>query len=323
MTIAFCGSAVKTTCLDSNGQASNFCFMHSQTLSTTGIARATSFVRRNAWLSAYVLLMVFGVSGVLVAEAPEQSTTAERNARLVRMSGRAKRVQVHSLADEVRKTSQLVTEPLFRYSDEPRRIIDATLWCWQSDGRPTALLKIEENARTPHSKPWLYCVVSLSSELIEVERDGGREFSSRRPGLDLRPLPNGPEPANTKAARLTQLRQLARRFSATIVRDPKDNRRDEMRLLPQPLYRYANPEAGLADAALFGLTATGTNPDGLLAIELHGKDTTSWRYGLARMTMEGLSVRLDNAEVWTAEFTSGTPGPFDTWHWFQAEDETP
>jgi hypothetical protein len=262
------------------------------------------------------------MSSVLVAQTPEPSGTGEQKARLAQMRGRAERVQVYTAAGEGRIASQLVAAPLFRYSDEPRRIVDATLWCWQNDGRPTALLKIEEYAR-PRGKPWLYCVVSLSTGLIEVEREERQAFSSQRPGLELQALPDGPKPAESMAARLTQLRQLARRFSATIVRNPKENRRDEMRLLTQPLYRYAQPEAGLYDAALFGLTATGTNPDALLAIELHGNEATSWRYGLARMTMEGLSVRLDKTEVWTAEFTPLTPGPFDTWHWFLDEDEMP
>ena len=263
-----------------------------------------------------------------VTHAPDdravaESDTTERKARLAQMRRLAERVRVDTLTEEDSTKSQLVADPLFRYSDELRGILDATLWCWQIEARPVALLKIERYEKLPHDKPWLYCIASLSSGLITAKWNSGQEFSSKAPGLEFRALSEAVMPADSKAARLTQLRQLARRFSATILRDPAENRRDEMRLLPQPLFRYANPDVGLIDAALFGFTATGTNPDVLLAVEMRGNDDVSWHYGIARMTMEGLSVQLDGATVWTAAFTSGARGPFDTWHWFHADGEMP
>jgi hypothetical protein len=238
------------------------------------------------------------------------------------MRERAEAVEVQVAGSERLPAARFVSEPLFRYSDEPRRIVDATLWCFEQDGRPAALLKIEKYATAPRNQPWLYCLASLSTELIRADWSDGRQFVARKPGLTLRALPDAPRPADSPAARLSQMKQIARRFTATIVQDAKRNQRDAMRLLPQPIYRYASPQQAVVDGAVFGLTATGTNPDLLLAIELHDKPAgaAAWHYGLAGMTSGGLTVRLDDAEVWTAPFTAGQQAPFDTWLWFRVAD---
>src|SRR4029450_9998270 len=38
---------------------------------------------------------------------------------------------------------KLNDKPVFRYDDQPRRFIDATMWVWTDQGRPMAFQKIE------------------------------------------------------------------------------------------------------------------------------------------------------------------------------------
>jgi hypothetical protein len=256
------------------------------------------------------------------AQPPGPAGEPDRAERLADMRQRVESVEVQVAGSDRLPLAKLVPEPLFRYSDEPRRIVDATLWCWQLEGRPVALVKIEKYASGPQNQPWLYCLASLSTELIQADWPDGQRFAARQPGLTMRPLPEAPPPAESPTARLSQMKQLSRRFTAIIVQDAKRDRRDVMRLLPQPIYRYASPQQAVVDGAIFGLTATGTNPDLLLAIEWHERPAgaAGWQYGLAGMTSGGLSVRLDDAEVWTAPFTAGQKGPFDTWLWFRAAD---
>ena len=70
-----------------------------------------------------------------------------------------------------------------------------------------------------------------------------------------------------------------------------------------------------------GFAASGTNPDALLAIELQ-QDAAGqvWRFGLARMTIFQVIVKLDEKQVWRVPFVpwQGTerPSKFDTWLFF-------
>ena len=106
---------------------------------------------------------------------------------------------------------------------------------------------------------------------------------------------------------------LARRFSATIV-EPATEDREEMRILPRPIHRYASPEAGVIDGAVFGLMTSGTNPGALVMLELRrsGSANPVWQYGIAGMTACAITVTLDSKEVWSKHFSKG-PAPFDNW----------
>lgn len=108
-------------------------------------------------------------------------------------------------------------------------------------------------------------------------------------------------PANSPARRLVQMRELARRFRASSYKD--DGAPNELRLMPQPLFRYQDNAQGTVDGALFAF-AEGNDAEALLLIEA----TTSargaggrWRYTLARMTSYRVAVRLDDQEVFVVE----------------------
>jgi hypothetical protein len=190
-------------------------------------------------------------------------------------------------------------EPILRYDDKPRNIMDATLWAWGTRGRPAAILKVESYPHNPADRRWLYGIVSLSPELIRVEGDEAWSWSSSRPGLDLRDVPRAPEPAGTEALRLVQMREIARRFEAHEDAGPARGRL-QLRLLPRPVDRYADPASGLQDGAIFGF-AYGTNPDLLLVVESRpqGDPAPRWRYGLARLGGGETFVSLDGQEVWS------------------------
>src|SRR5262249_8556871 len=130
------------------------------------------------------------------------------------------------------------------------------------------------------------------------------------------PIARAPAPAEAKAARLRQMKEIAGRFEATIIDTPLD-KRQQMRLLPRPLFRYESPVGDLLDGAIFGLTTNGTNPDAILAVELRkfGGPEPRWMFGVAGMTQGALSVRFDDKEVWTKPYAQ-TPGSYETWNWF-------
>jgi hypothetical protein len=214
---------------------------------------------------------------------------------------------------------ELLAAPVMSYADNPRNIHDARLWVFHQQQRPVALLKTEYMTITK-GREWLFCVASLATSPIEVTLANGREWNSSQPGLVWQPLPIELAPAGTPTARLRQLRELAKRFSGT-SRDVQ-NGLQEMRLLAQPLYRYAAPQQKLVDAAIFGLTNNGTNPDLLIVLEiLGGKEAPpTWRFAAAQMTTAELKLRWDDREVWTAPAAMFSRGLRDQQRWMFYSD---
>jgi len=110
---------------------------------------------------------------------------------------------------------------------------------------------------------------------------------------------------------------MARKFSARIIINPRNNTTQEMRLLTTPLYEY-NAADELPGGAIFGFSTNGTNPDLVLVIEVRDVDgTPTWHYAPARMTTGGLVVKYGDEVVWTAEFSEPGVANHPTWTSFQ------
>jgi hypothetical protein len=96
------------------------------------------------------------------------------------------------------------------------------------------------------------------------------------------------------------LKELARHFTAFEFFG-SDHQRYELRLLQQPVRRYADPDSGVVDGALF-LFAYGTNPEVAVVIEARWERASAlaWRFGLARIASAELIVHVNDREVWHA-----------------------
>lgn len=255
-------------------------------------------------MSAMSVLWVLAVVG--------QTDAADDSLRILRDRARETRLSFVGSSAE----PQFEAAPVFRYSDQLRHIRDAGIWIWTQGGRPVAALKVEHYEPGVHPRPWLYCFASLSTELAVAEWTRAATFRAREPGVSWQSL--GDKPANSRAARLLQMREIARRFSAELVRRTDVEERTQMRLLPRPLFRYAESAESAVDGAVFGFTGTGTNPDLLLLLDLTVDE--GWRFGFAGMTAEGLVVQLGDKTVWEFPHTAGKGHVFDTWTYFCPND---
>jgi hypothetical protein len=250
------------------------------------------------------------------ANGPE-SGKAQREARLAEMRERAEAFEV--VVAGQREPARLRAEPLFRYSDQPRGFVDATLWGWGKMGRPMVLAKVEM-AVTAGGRPfWQFCMASMADGPLEVKLVDGRRLAVKKPGVVLRTLENAPEPGEKPAERLRQMKAMISRFTGTIHVDGKDSLKQEMRLLPSPMHRYADEGAGLRDGVIFALTTNGTNPDMLIVIELRGEKGAepAWHYGIVKMTSAEVHIRLDKSEVWKSPVSE----PLETWTHFSIPRE--
>ena len=178
-------------------------------------------------------------------------------------------------------------------------------------GRPEALASIY---------PWegnlVHDFASLSRGAKLVARDGGRViWSPASPGVEFNDIPGAPAPAGTPTARLRQMKGLTDRFKVTMTGwKPDKSDREELRLLPKPLYHDdlsegSESDPGWIDAGVFAFVQ-GTDPEAILLLEAvrHGKGPR-WQYAFARATASGLEARLDKTVVWAVEFLEGRTTP--------------
>jgi hypothetical protein len=249
-----------------------------------------------------------------------EAVKAQRAERLVKMRELAGQFEMATSGGGDKKSFELRPDPIFRYSDQPRGFVDATLWAWGprgATGRPAVIAKVEAAINETRIPYWQFCVASLADVPVTANLGSERRLNATKPGFELRPIPRAPEPADRPAARHRQLKDLVSRFTATIDGknlDAKELVKQEMRLLTSPIHRYADELNGLRDGMIFGLTTNGTNPDMLIVIELHAttKSALEWKYGVVKMTDADVHVRLDRDEVWVSLMKE----PRETWNYF-------
>ena len=95
---------------------------------------------------------------------------------------------------------------------------------------------------------------SLTPHPLYARERGGSRWLPQEPGIRLEPLTDATEPAMSQPRRLVQMRDLSRRFTAQVQRE---NSKWEMRLLPQPIYRYeiSDDKSPIVDGAVFSFTS--------------------------------------------------------------------
>jgi hypothetical protein len=120
-------------------------------------------------------------------------------------------------------------------------------------------------------------------------------------GVKFDDVPKADAPAADDAKRLLQMKQLAKDFTGTKT-EREEKTPTELRLLPQPVYRYSVPKEGVFSGGLFALVH-GTDPEIWLLIEARGKDLAGarWQFAAARMTSVELELRYRDQKIWSAE----------------------
>lgn len=175
---------------------------------------------------------------------------------------------------------------------------------WMQDGRPVVSLSIYAYGGNMCHE---FASLSRGTKLVAKDR-GAVVWSPSVAGVEFQDFPDAPAPGETPAARLRQMKALTERLGARMTGflNADDSDREELRLLPRPVYRYdlkdaASSHPGLADGAVFAYVQ-GTDPEVLLLLEAVGeKDRFRWQYAFSRATGGGLEARLDDKVVWSAK----------------------
>jgi hypothetical protein len=264
-----------------------------------------------------IVLALLIVLAAAVASLADEKVDRRRAALLEQMRTLAAEAKL-TLKDASREP-KLVKEPVFRYDDQPRRFIDATMWVWTDGGRPVAFEKIEAMIhRVTGEAQWGYCFTSVSEDQVAILWNEIRDYNSTQAGIEFKPLEGAPQVSDKESQRKRQARDLAKGFAARVVIDPKNNVTQEMRLLTTPIFEYSDEKTKEYAGSVFALSTNGTNPDLLVLLEPRetgGK--TVWHIAPARMTSGGVSLSFRDKKVWDCPFVAPREAPFATWTFFQ------
>jgi hypothetical protein len=238
---------------------------------------------------------LFGVAGAAKADESEEATRAQW-----------RRVFEGVAADYTlsRASSQenltLVEQATYTWARSgPHGGTYGSVYVWTDRGNAEAVACFW---RYPNPTGRLAVVHELHSLSPVVLDSKGKEASSWKPksGLKRHLLADAPTPAPTATGRMQQMRTICRDLAARSVSSGGD--RTELRLLPQPLYRFQSTNPEIVDGALFAFVCSiGTDPEAFLQLEaIETADGPRWHFALARFSHMDLFVSYKDAEVWKA-----------------------
>jgi hypothetical protein len=217
--------------------------------------------------------------------------------------------------DEKEKPLELLREPVLKWSNPDRGEVHGNVFVWTRDGRPLAVGSLFKWF-TPHTH-MSHEFLSLAEEPLAAKFHGKEVWKTSESVVRFEDVPGAPAPAATDAQRLLQLKQLAKEFTGSKKERDENTGVIELRLLPQPVYRYVAPKQGIVSGAMFALVH-GTDPEVWLLIEARGKKdepvpkapgespkkdaaTARWQYAVTRMTSSEVRVKHGDKQVWLGE----------------------
>jgi hypothetical protein len=254
--------------------------------------------------SAQVSPSQSGQSSVGRDDASVQEAARAKRERLLKIyTGEAAEYTIYRDASRKERV-ELQREPVYVWTNPVRTGgQDGAVYVWTCRGRAEVLGCFFSFPATGR-RALYHEFHTLALSVLEVDRAGThtKRWTPRAPGIEVVTIAEAPAPGRSAPQRLSQMRTLAHDFSASTT--DHEGRRWELRLLPQPLYRYASTDPDVLDGALFAfVTSAGTDPEALLVIEARKPahaDNPAWHYGVARFTDLELRMRHKGGEIFSA-----------------------
>ncbi len=242
-------------------------------------------------------LFAFATAALLASDAAadeprrpanEPSAEDERRLQIIEQTASAYTVYNAGHEDQPLTRSEM---PLLKFEDPVTQATQGAVYVWSDERRrPLAIASIYfrgDGARVDEFQ-------SLAEGELVAKHQEVVVWRPLRPGLEWKDLA-GSVPQRDPL-RLAKMRDLARQFAAS-VSDAKAGRQ-ELRLLPQPIYRYDDEDHDIVDGALF-CYAKGTNPEILLLLQaVKAESRTEWKFAFCRMTERECEVKFEGRIVW-------------------------
>ncbi len=255
-------------------------------------------------LSFAIVLSLLGQS------AAAQGAHATPAARLDFMKQSLKAHAVHAVNDPD-AIYKLDSEPVMRFTNPVGTVKDGAIFFWTGpDDRPEAAVQIFLH----NNGTWYQEFSSLSTEPLAADRP----WRAARGGIELKPIPGAPKPAETVELRLRQIRALTEEFSAEEQFERKTWQK--LRILTKPFARYGKSGTPVIDGVLLACVLT-TDPEVYLMIEARqGKNGPEWQYAFAPASIDPIKGVLKKKEVWSLPYREAwtdNTAPFYVWGFSQ------
>jgi len=235
-------------------------------------------------------------------ELSKQLSATEETARLSDLIENA--VDWYELRSGPESSLVLKSRPVMRWRNVTRgQDGEAMMVIWTDGQRPEAMASIY-----PWQENLVHEMDSLSrGRNLRALDDGSIVWAPQEVGIQFRPVPEAMSPSATPVLRQREMKILAARFSGVMTGWRSDDTdREELRLLPRPLYRYEIPadkkrSDHVIDGSLLAFVS-GTDPEIILVLEAFDDGASRhWEYACVRATSGGLEMSLDKTVIWTAQ----------------------
>lgn len=206
------------------------------------------------------------------------------------------------LASRPKDKLVLEKEAALRWDNPARTSEDGALFIWTLAGRPEMIgtvftYQYKDKLNRKHE------LHSLATGPLTAEFRGKQVWAPAKAGVTFQPAQGAPPPAGNPRQRLTQMKTLARDFSASMT--DEEGQQSQLRLLSQPLIHYQPEDKRIQDGALFAFSQ-GTDPEAILLLESQQvKDAFVWHYAFARFHYIELKAAYRGREVWHVPALAG------------------
>ena len=190
-------------------------------------------------------------------------------------------------------------KPIYKYHEVARGFHHATTWLWKTEtGRPAFILNLSGQGGL------FYEFMSMTNDRFDCNVSGVN-WTPRAEGWVPKEIPGAKPPGKSPAIRLVQMRAMARKFTAFQMDHEKKNRERQLRMLPQPVYRFDKEDDAALDGAVFAFVRDGDLEIILTIAAAKTKDEPpQWVFDCDRVAIFAQSVKYDDKEVWSCNRTS-------------------
>ena len=200
-------------------------------------------------------------------------------------------ITVETTSPGAHQKLERLAEPVYRFDDPARHVSDGTVWAWCRSGRPAALLTLTKHRPPAEGSQWLTELTSLAPGPISATDRRDRRVAAIRRGVVMQKFPKAPLPAEDATKRLRQMKELVRQIKAYEYFKPPDQpplERYELRVLPQPVHRYADAKSGLIDGGMF-----------IICVRVEpGASCCWWKHAVRAPSAAGVALRLRTDRRW-------------------------
>lgn len=238
------------------------------------------------------------------ADAPAQKNRPGAVSDYLRDNYLADAAKYEFFQEDGRTPLELVKQPIMRWSNDDDWSGDVFVWTHESRPQVVGCILSGPSGQTNRL---MFHEFHLLAErpLAPADLHTKRRWQPKE-GLKTLPVSGAPQPARSAAGRLAQMREISRGFTAAMEADGEW----ELRLLPQPLYRFGKGQGDVVDGALFAYVWTkGTDPEVILLIECRKTESgLAWHFAPVRFSNRQVWLKYEGQEVWRVESHREPPG---------------